>query len=106
MSLLIRDVTVLTLTLCRQVVMNNLHKLPHAPSVQLQEVPRQSLADILGRKPQDLEDEDESMEFNPAALSDLDDRIQSSWFFLPDCHCNRSLCVDIQRLFDERTKDV
>lgn len=58
--------------------MNNLHKLPHAPSVQLQEVPKQSLADILGRKPQDLEDDDEMVEYNPAALSEIDDRIQSS----------------------------
>lgn len=51
----------------------NLRELPFAPSVALQQVPKQSISDILAQKPQDTEldaghDDDDS---------DLDARIQS-----------------------------
>lgn len=50
-------------------VLANLHQLPFAPSVALQQVPKQSVADILNHTSEDAgRDGDES---------DLDNRIQS-----------------------------
>ena len=51
-------------------VLANLRDLPFAPSVALQQVPKQSIGDILAHTSQDAQDDD----------SDLDERIQSILF--------------------------
>lgn len=50
-------------------VLANLHELPFAPSVALQQVPKQSISDILAQQSQDAGQDDDD--------SDLDARIQS-----------------------------
>jgi len=52
--------------------MNNLHKLPFAPSVAIQEIPSQTIAELLGLKPDD-EDEEENQDEEDD--NDLDARI-------------------------------
>jgi hypothetical protein len=56
--------------------LTNLHDLPFAPSVSLQDVPRQDVGDVLAQKLEDDEDDDEEH-------SDLDDRIQSAFSCSP-----------------------
>jgi histone deacetylase 1/2 len=59
--------------LYRMDVLANLHELPFAPSVALQQVPKQSISDILAQASEDAgQDEDGD--------SDLDERIQSMTF--------------------------
>ncbi|KAF8520755.1 histone deacetylase RPD3 [Hysterangium stoloniferum] len=57
----------------REVVMNNLHKLPFAPSVAIQEIPSHTIAELLGLKP---DDEDEEEYQDEEDDNDLDARIQ------------------------------
>jgi len=57
---------------CRREVIENLKDLPFAPSVQMQDVPGMSIADVLSRKRPDVQEEDEDRDLA------LDRRIRSN----------------------------
>lgn len=65
----------------RNVVLEKLRVLPFAPSVQMQRIPRQSVAEIIAPTAPDWSGDGEE-DKNSEDLNEIDDRIQSMGFLL------------------------
>ena len=76
----------------------NLQDLPFAPSVAIQEVPQQSVGDVLAQRAEDDDDDDDDGEEH----SDLDDRIQSCVPLHTLPPTSHHLLVVVRRAYDGR----